>query len=187
MHRTVTILYLSLALFISVSACSSSTLVPEIEGGDDWTGVDELDRLIEVVLSDDKDALISFIQFTQSKCTFIEGFGGPPKCKEGEVEGETVEGLPILGPEGYVIRKENIGPWVDLNVSQVYAVYTVSASEDTDPNYPRGTHAIVFIDETQNSSVTLQIIEGQIVRIDFGLGPTPEIQEDDVDRYLLEP
>lgn len=187
MHRTVTNFYLSLATFILVSACSSATLGQGIEGGEEWTDIDQLDRLIEIVLSDDMDALLSHIQFTQSKCTNIEGLGGPPKCKEGEVEGETVEVLPFLGWEGHFIRKDDIGSWDGLSVSRVYAAYTVSASGYTDPNYPRGTHAIVFIDEAQSSSVTLQIIEGKIVRIDFGLGTPPEIREDDVYRYLLPP
>lgn len=187
MHRTVTSQYLTLATFILISACSNTTLVPEVKSGGQWTGVDQLDRLIEIVLSDDMDALQSVIQFTQSKCTFVEGLGGPPKCKEGEVEGETVEVLPFLGWEGHFIRKEDLGSWDGLSVSQVYAAYTVSAVEYTDPDYPRGTHAIVFIDEAQGSSVTLQIVAWQIVRIDLGLGPTPEIQEDDVDTYLLQP
>ncbi len=187
MYRVVTSLYLTLATFILISACSNTTLIPEVNSRGQWTGVDELDRLIEIVLSDEIDALQSVIQFNQSKCTFVEGLGGPPKCKEGEVEGEIVEVLPFLGWEGHFIRKEDIGSWDGLDVSQVYAAYTVSAVGKTDPNYPRGTHAIVFINEGQGSSVTLQIVEGQIVRIDLGLGPIPEIPEDDVDTYLLQP
>ncbi len=187
MYRSITRLYLALATFILISACSNTILVPEVISGGQWTGVDQLDRLIEIVLSADMDALQSAIQFNKSKCTFVEGLGGPPKCKEGEVEGETVEVLPFLGWEGHFIRKEDISSWDGLNVSQVYAAYTVSTAGKTDPDYPRGTHAIVFIDEAQGSSVTLQITEGRIVRIDLGLGPAPEIREDDVDTYLLQP
>lgn len=151
------------------------------------TGMDELDRVIRIVLDGDMNALRSVVQYTQAECTFEDGLGGPPKCKVGEVEGETVEVLPFLGPEGHFIRREDIDSWIGISASAVYAVYAVSNSAFTDSNYPSGTHAIAFIDEAQSTMVTLRTVEGRIVRVDTALGNPAEIRQGDVESYLLPP
>jgi hypothetical protein len=127
------------------------------------------------------------VQFTQAGCTFEDGLGGPPKCEEGEVEGEMVEVLPFLGPEGHFLRKENIDSWVGIDASDLYAVYSVSDSAFSDPIYPSGKYAIAFISEARFLITTLQIVEGRIVRVDSALGNPPGIRPDDVDTYLIPP
>jgi hypothetical protein len=149
--------------------------------------VDELDRVIQIVLEGDKQALQSLVRYTLAKCTFEDGLGGPPKCLEGEVEGQTVEVLPFLGPEGHFIRKEEIDSWTGIDASDLYAVYEVSDSAFSDPIYPSGEYAIAFINEAGFLITILQIIEGQIVRVDSALGNPPKIRLDDVDIYLIPP
>jgi hypothetical protein len=151
------------------------------------TGRDELDRVIRIVLDGDTNALRSIVQYAQAECTFEDGLGGPPKCKEGEVEGETVEVLPFLGPEGHFIRREDRNSWIGIRARDVHAVYAVSSSAFTNPYYPSGTYAIAFINEAQSTLVTLRIVEGRIVRVDTALGNPPDIRQDDVESYLLPP
>ena len=150
-------------------------------------GIDELDQIIQIVLDGDMVALRSLIQFTQAGCTFEDGLGGPPKCEDGEHEAETLEVLPFLGPEGHFIRKENIDSWVGIDASDLYAVYLVSDSAYSDPLYPSGKYAIAFINEAGFMITTLQIVEGQIVRVDSTMGAPPMIRPDDVDRYIIAP
>ena len=187
MHRRLAFLFLGLLSLFLLSACSSAIPNTELAGGDEWTNIDEIDHVIRIALSGDTAALRSIVQFTQSKCTNAKGLGGPPKCVEGEIEGDAVEVLPFLGVEGFFIRKEDIGSWKGLDVSNVYAVYTVSELAYTDPDYPRGTHAIVLTGKGEDSAVTLQITNGQIARIDFMFGEPPVIREVDVESYLLSP
>jgi hypothetical protein len=149
--------------------------------------VDELDRVIKIVLDGDTIALRSIIQFTRAGCTFEEGLGGPPKCENGQDEGEMVEVLPFLGPEGHFLRMENIESWAGIDASDLYAVYEVSGSTFSDPIYPSGKYAIAFINEARFLITTLQIVEGQIVRVDSTLGNPPMIRPDDVDMYLIAP
>lgn len=151
------------------------------------TGVDELDKIIDIVMSRDMVDLRSRVRFTLAECTLANGLGGPPKCIEGEAEGTIVEVLPFLGPEGHFIRKEDIETWDGLDVSDLLAVYRVSELAYADENYPVGEYAIAFVDREPHTSITLQIRDGLIVRIDYRVGPPPGIREDDVKEYLLGP
>jgi hypothetical protein len=151
------------------------------------TGVEELDRIIRIVLDGNVNELRSIVQYTQTKCTFKDGLGGPPKCQEGEAEGEMLEVLPFLGPEGHFIRKADIDSWVGIDSSDLYAVYMVSDSAYADPSYPSGKYAIAFINEARFMITTLQIVDGHIVRVDSDLGNPPKIRQDDVDKYLIPP
>jgi hypothetical protein len=174
------------AVVLLISACSKASPSPDVLVREKWTGIEDLDRVIEITLSGDIDALRSIIQFTKAECTFELGLGGPPKCVTGESEGDPIEVLPFLGWEGYFIRKEDIDSWDGLSVSEVYAVYTVSDTAYTDPYAPRGTYAIVFVDEA-GKGVTVQVIDDRIVRIDSLFSSSPVIKESDVDEYLLSP
>jgi hypothetical protein len=182
----------SLTATTEISPLFSESILPtaatqEATDGEVRTGVDELDRIIQIVLDGDTIKLRSIIQFTRAGCTFQEGLGGPPKCEDGEVEGKTVEFLPFLGPEGHFLRMENIESWAGIDSSDLYAVYVVSDTAFSDPIYPSGEYAIAFINEARFLITTLQIIEGQIVRVDSSLGNPPMIRPNDVDMYLIAP
>ena len=196
MNRTTLYTFQTLVASFAVlllAGCSSSTPIPPTATDSQTTergvetGVDELDRAIQIVLDGDMNALRSLIRYTEAECTFEDGLGGPPKCKEGEDEGETVEVLPFLGPEGHFIRKDDINSWTGIDASDLYAVYSVSGSAFSDPIYPSGEYAIAFINEARFLITTLQIVEGNIVRVDSHMGNPPEIRLDDVDIYLIPP
>ena len=126
--------------------------------------------------------------FTSTQCSFVEGLGAPPKCLKTEKEGDLVEVLPMLGPEGSYLRKEDIGSWQGLDVSSLYAVYQVSEYAYSEKNFPAGEYAIVFIgDQEHKTSITLQVKHGKIIRIDYGFVYPPEIRSDNIVRYLITP
>lgn len=170
------------ALTIFVSACAAPTQLNE------RTGVAELDNIIEITLGGDVAELRSLIEFTQAYCTNAEGLGGPPKCLSDEAEGALVEVLPFLGAEGSFIRRSDIEDWNVVQVDSLYAVYEVSDTAYSDENYPRGEYALVFIQDNEHgASITLQVTQGRIVRIDYGYTDPPEINQNLVVRYLVEP
>lgn len=139
------------------------------------TGVEEIDHILDVVASGDQQALLSVIQFTEAKCTHAEGLGGPPKCREGEVEGTPMEVLPFLGSEGSYLRREEIGNWQGMDISALYAVYEVDSSRILVEEYfPAGEYVIVLIGTDNQSPVALRVADGGIVRVDFLFEPTPE-------------
>ena len=171
----------TLCVMALVSACGSRPSPSQ-------TGMAELDAIVEVATKGDVQDLQRFIGYTESRCTHAEGLGGPPKCLEGEEEGAAVEVLPILGPEGGFIRKDDIGSWQGVQVSRLHAAYEVSRAAYSDANYPAGEYALVFLGEPDSqSSLTLQVRKGKIVRIDYGLTYPPVIRPEDVLRYLVRP
>jgi hypothetical protein len=165
----------------------TSTSTPTASTEISLTGVEELDRVIQIGLDGDIEALRSVVRYVQAECTYDDGLGGPPKCKEGEVEGETVEGLPVLAGEGHFIRMDDIDSWIGIDGTDLYAVYSVSDSAFSNPIYPSGEYAIAFINEARFMITILHIVEGQIVRADYTMGNPPMIRPDDVDMYLIAP
>ena len=152
------------------------------------TGIPALDHIVQIVLTGSVDEQRSLVEFSEMGCTFAEGLGGPPKCNASEAEGTLVEVLPILGPEGHMIRKADINTWEGLNVSGLFAAYEVSDKAYSDENYPAGDYALVFLDAgSPETTITLQIKKGQIVRIDYRFGNPPTINQDEVAKYLVMP
>ena len=140
------------------------------------TGIPSVDIVLDAVIAGDQAAINKLIRFNVSACTDVMGLGGPPKCREGEPGGTQVEVLPFLGPEGHFLRRDDIGDWLGLDVNGLYAVYLVAEKAFSDPDYPAGQYAVVFVDSHGESFVTLQIKDGGIVRIDYILGYPPEEQ-----------
>ncbi len=153
------------------------------------TGEAELDRIISVVLEGDMAELQPLLGFFQTACTIADGLGGPPKCLGDEEDGSPVEVLPFLGPgEGSFLRKTDLDSWAGVDVSELFAVYQVSEAAYSEKEYPVGEFALVFIgDPGTQTSVTLQVRDGKIVRIDHGFGDPPEIPAENVARYLIAP
>jgi hypothetical protein len=137
--------------------------------------MEEIDPVLEAIASTDKQALISLIEYTRAKCTNAEGLGGPPKCREGEAEGTSMEVLPFLGGEGSYFRKEEIASWQGINVAALYAIYEVDSSRIlVEESYPPGEFAIVLVGAEEQSSVALRVTDGRIVRVDYLFEPIPE-------------
>lgn len=178
-------LYINLASIVLYACAVSTTQTSNIPTNS--TGMVELDRIIELVLRGDANELKSVVRLTQTSCTFADGLGGPPKCLEGEQEGSVVEVLPILDSEGHFLRKAELENWEGLDVSALFAVYEAAQPKFVDKDHPAGEYAIVFIGKNKNTSVTLRVDQGNIVRIDYGYEYPLTIREDEVIRYLIQP
>jgi hypothetical protein len=77
---------------------------------DTRTGISHLDAIIDAMLANDRNRVLNLIHFAQVGCTTVEGFGGPPKCRPGEVPGTLVEGVPTVGvSEGMGLRRDELG------------------------------------------------------------------------------
>jgi len=154
----------------------------------DLTGIPDLDHIFSIILNGNIDEQQSLIEFSELGCTYAEGLGGSPKCEASEAEGTPVEVLPFLGPEGHFIRKSDIDTWEGLNVTGLFAAYEVPDKAYSDANYPAGDYALVFLDAgSPETTITLQVKNGRIVRIDYRFGNPPTIKEEDVAKYLVMP
>jgi hypothetical protein len=180
--RTLYLVLLAVAL-VACSAlapaapASQPTPSEPSEGGYPLTtrsGIADVDNILEVVASGDVQMLRSLIQFTNTKCTTADGLGGPPKCRDGEAEGTPVEVLPIFGPEGHFFHKADIDKWLGVNADGLYAVYEVSPEFVSEPDYPSGKYAVMFIDQKNAAVVSLRVDQGKIVRVDYLLDTSPE-------------
>jgi hypothetical protein len=153
------------------------------------TGIEEIDRILDA--SGDMQKLRSLIQFTSTKCTRLDGLGGPPKCLPGEGEGSPVAVLPFLGPEGYFLRKDEIDNWQGFEVSGLFAIYEVSPNAFSDENYPAGQYAILFVGEENQPAVSLRVSNGRIVRVDSIFDRSPEslgeILQREAEKLILAP
>ncbi len=151
------------------------------------TGVEDIDRVIDLVLGVDDNAIRDALIFTLAGCTHAEGLGGPPKCREGEEEGDQVEVLPILGSEGHFYRKDEIVDWRGIGAVGTYAAYEVWQGRMSDESYPTGEYAAMFM-ESDHQFLVLQILNGGVVRIDYVLGEEPEAKiEREARRVILAP
>jgi hypothetical protein len=130
----------------------------------------------------------AILTFTRAECTQREGLGGPPKCREGEAEGTTVEVFPILGPEGAYLRREELGRWPGLKVSGLHAVYRVSGAAYAEPYFPAGDYGVIFLGPGAAPPILLRVTEAGVVRIDTLLGETPQgLLEREAEEILLSP
>jgi hypothetical protein len=131
------------------------------------TGLNRVDRIIDVVLAGDMNEFRRMIRFTNSGCTQVMALGGPVKCREGEAEGTLVEVLPFLGAgEGSQLRRDELNNWQGIDVAGLYAVYRISDEAFSSQDYPAGEYGIVFRTKFPQDIVTLQAENGSILRID---------------------
>lgn len=149
-------------------------------------GIEEIDNVLSAVASGDVQLLRSLVKFTTAKCTLLDGLGGPPKCRQGEAEGAPVGVLPFLGSEGSFIRKDEIENWQGIEVSDVYAIYRVSADVQSEENYPAGEIAIIFVAPENRPAVFLRLNEGGIVRVNHIFDTSPQSLEAILQREALE-
>jgi hypothetical protein len=139
------------------------------------TGIESIDQVLTAVSSGDARSLHSLIEFTNALCTQQEGLGGPPKCREGEVEGTPVEVLSFLGSEGSFLRKDEIEGWTGIAASGIYAIYEVNAAViSSEQYYPVGKYVIVLMNAGNQPAVALRIGESGIVRVDTVFESSPE-------------
>ncbi len=129
------------------------------------TGIADVDAVLAAVESGDAQSLRELIRFTTVRCTKADGLGGLPKCREGETEGTLVHVLPLMGPEGSFVHESDLSNLSLMQVTGIYAAYSVSESAYSEEAYPAGEYAVLFTTDVDSIYMVYQIREG-IVRID---------------------
>ena len=165
---------------------TSPTLAEKYHSLDTPTTIEEIDIILAAVNSKDKQKLTNLFSYTTIACKTVNALGGPPPCREGEAEGTLVEVLPILGPEGTYLWKDEVSKWPGLNVVGLYAVYQVSDTVFSEENFPKGNYGMILVGEANDLNVVLHITDARIVRMDY---PTSldEILERDAEQVILAP
>jgi hypothetical protein len=138
------------------------------------TNNEDLDTIIDAVLKHDFQALQGLTEYSSIGCTHTDGLGGPPKCREIESEGTLIESIPILGSEGHHMRRAEYENWEGPDAVGLLAVYKTSEGTYSNPSYPAGEYALVFLLSRGPEKLILQILEGKIVRYDYYLGDLAE-------------
>jgi hypothetical protein len=171
------------------------TATPEpalgIEYPPHWrTGIQEIDKIIDVVMSDDIETRIELVGFTTSACTTGDGLGGPPRCNPEEEDGKIVEAFPVSYSEGTQVRPENIDKVMNFSVRGLLAVYRVPDDAYETEYWPSGEYGVVFSSENGDypHMIVLLVERGQIVRLDFVIGWPPfDLIWDRSDEFILPP
>ena len=181
-----------LAAVILLRACSSPAPVTSADYPlDIRTGISEIDPVLAAVASRDPDELRALIEYTDAPCTWKEGLGGPPKCRDGEAEGTVLEVFPLLASEGSYFRKEEIQNWQGINPAALYAVYQASSNALQEEYYPQGDFIAFFVPHENQPIDVLHIAGGKIVRVDSLFGEFPgslqALIERDTTKVILAP
>ena len=140
------------------------------------TGIDEVDVVIDTILSNDLDARQALVRFVTAGCTTADGLGATPKCESGQAEGTLVDFFPLGGPgEGHSVPASEVARVLEFEAESLYAAYVVSEDLPDRPDFPHGTYALFFTtvssEESNNVSVILRVDdEGYIVRLDGLVG-----------------
>ncbi len=124
----------ALAMTVLVAAC----------GGDDQrdrTGIPEVDRVIEAVLSEDVDTLVALVRYEQAECSTSEtsDFPEPPRCEAGQAEGSAVDVFVSGSCKPAYVSREEVPGFLRLNIEDaglsVYAVYSTKSHPGLDSDY----------------------------------------------------
>jgi hypothetical protein len=157
---------LLLSAMILVACSSPAPAVVEGYPLNTRTGIPDIDNVLAAVAGGDPQELRSLIQYTSAPCTWREGLGGPPKCREGEAEGTMLEVLPFLGSEGSFIRRNEIADWPGIDASALYAVFEVANDAAREEYYLPGKYVALFLQKGSQDGVALHIMDGRVVRVD---------------------
>lgn len=158
---------------------------------DTRTGIEEIDVVLDAIANADIKKQRALINYTTAPCTFAEGLGGPPKCREAETEGTEVKVLPFLGPEGSYLREDESIEWGGVQATAIYAIYRVSENVKVEQYNPAGEYAIIFVRSAHWPAVSVRVHDGGIARVDYLFDASPEalnaIIEREVSEVILAP
>jgi hypothetical protein len=185
-----------LASVDQVTPVGPAGLSPELEQAsgkdkDAKTGIEEVDRVIDIVLSHDLGARRALIRLTTAGCTVALGMGGPPKCVNGLSEGTPVEYLPVLGPgEGEIVLPQNLDRSLDFQAESLYLAYSRTGKPDDDFYYTPGAYVLVFASGDSEGVPFIIVhlnIDGRIIRLDYAVWDPVLLMEREADKVLVAP
>ena len=134
---------------------------------DTRTGIGAIDTVLDAIAFSDLQKQRALINFLTAPCTFADGLGGPPKCRQAETEGTEVEVLPFIGGEGTFLRRDESVEWGGIDALGLYAIYRVSEGTPVEEYYPAGDYAIIFAAPDNRPAPVVRVNDGGIVRVDF--------------------
>lgn len=98
---------------ITITVEPTNTAAPEAPdvgyAPDTRIGIAHLDAIVDAVLANDLARVRDLTHYASVGCTTTAGLGGPPKCQAGESAGMKVEAVPVMGAEGYALRRTDPG------------------------------------------------------------------------------
>ena len=131
----------SVLLAAAVGACSGD------DAGPRRAGVAQVDAVIGVVESEDRESLEALLQFTSLPCTDDAAVTDRPRC-QGEAAGTNVEVFQASECEARWLRREDTGALVEQVMALEPVVY--AAFESPEGFYLAGRYTVVFEgDETR--------------------------------------
>jgi hypothetical protein len=152
------------------------------------TNIEAVDRVIEAVLSGDRQQMASLVHYAVTGCTHAEGLGGPPKCEAGQAEDTPVEVFPVLGSEGSYVTRENIEGVFPEGDYALQAAFNVPGDLAPEGDYwPVGDYGILFAERETGAAMTMLVTEAGIVRIAYGGAPTNLLAHREVGEFILPP
>jgi hypothetical protein len=185
-----------LASVDQVTPIGSAGLLPEPEPmsgqvKDAKTGIEEVDRVIDIVLSHDFGARRALVRLTTAGCTRALGLGGPPKCVNGLLEGTPVEYLPVLGPgEEETVLPQNLDRSLDFQAESLYLAYSRRGKPTDDIYYAPGAYVLVFASGDSEGVPFIFVHlnnESRIIRLDYAALDPVLLMEQEADKVLVAP
>ena len=131
-------------------------------------GIPVVDAVVGAICAHDGAGLEALVRYSRSGCTHAMALGGPPACRPGETEGTLVDGIPIQGTEGVVVRRDEIAPVIAALLARdpaPLALYGDPQESYTEPGWPWAKYALVFAGGTPPLTTTLLLDDAGIVRL----------------------
>jgi hypothetical protein len=140
------------------------------------TNITGLDPVLEAVASRDPQAIAERMALLETACTTAGGLGGPPKCADGVADGTLVSVFPILEAEGTFATADDLLQVADsLQIAGLFGLYQVTGGASPEEAYwPSGDYGVVLAGSGTVPAYTLLVSQGNIVRLIYHLGSSPE-------------
>jgi hypothetical protein len=161
----------------SLATATAPAASPTAPAGERRTGIEDVDRVIQAILSDDIEALRAVTGYVQVACTLTqEGIGAPPLCREGEPEGTLVDVFQGAQCEGFYMRPDEMQTSLESIARSPNTLYAVYRTRSDD--WPEGKYVAIFetdvLDRPELDAVAATIAGGRMVGFHFGCAMTPE-------------
>jgi hypothetical protein len=152
------------------------------------TGVEPIDRVIQIFLAPAFDQRMDLIRTLTTGCTTTEYFVGPPLCQAGQGEGTPVEVFPYRRYRAsHYAAPDELEALLQFPIGGLYAVYKVPESGFEETWLPAGDHSVVFVSPEGSLGVEVIIDGEQVVRIEFWPLTPVEVLNGAEFEYLLPP
>jgi hypothetical protein len=159
---------------VTGSPGNSATAVPATAAPQPTSVATRVDEIIAAAVANDTEALLQYVVFTPTACaTNVQGAGGAPDCRPGEVDGALVPVLAIADCEGHFVREDEIR----LEPLEAGAITFLNGYAAPEGFFPDGEEVLLFRREQPGiGEIGLQLIvtDDAVTGIRYGCGITAE-------------